>query len=128
MWFNGYFYEGSPLYFQRHPICCFLSNCSEKEDQFDNEKDQNEAEENEDVNGEERGENEEEEENTEDINEEDDDEEDRLSGEVSKIKSCYIHTIYTSNHIYTHIIFCFGQNYQSTNHIQFINLSVVFSQ
>lgn len=92
-----------------------MSNCSEKEDQFDNEKDQNEAEENEDVNGEERGENEEEEENTEDINEEDDDEEDRLSGEVSKIKSCYIHTIYmyTSNHIYTHIIFCFGQNYQS---------------
>lgn len=83
MWFNGYFYEGSPLYFLRHPICCFLSNCSEKEDQFDNEKDQNEAEENEDVNGEERGENEEEEENTEDINEEDDDEEDRLSGEVS---------------------------------------------
>lgn len=56
---------------------------SEKEDQFDNEKDQNEAEENEDVNGEERGENEEEEENTEDINEEDDDEEDRLSGELN---------------------------------------------
>lgn len=94
MWLNGYFYEGSPLYFQRHPICCCLSNCSEKEDQFDNEKDQNEAEENEDVNGEERGENEEEEENTEDINEEDDDE-DRLSGEVSKIKSCYIPSILT---------------------------------
>lgn len=71
-----------------------MSNCSEKEDQFDNEKDQNEAEENEDVNGEERGENEEEEENTEDINEEDDDEEDRLSGEVRKIKSCYIYILY----------------------------------
>lgn len=113
MWLNGYFYEGSPLYFQRHPICCCLSNCSEKEDQFDNEKDQNEAEENEDVNGEERGENEEEEENTEDINEEDDDEEDRLSGEVSKIKSCYIHTIYTSTFICTHIIICFGQDYQN---------------
>lgn len=96
MWFNGYFYEGSFLYFQRYFICCCLFNCSEKEDQFDNEKDQNEAEENEEVNGEEKEENEEEEENIEDINEEDDDEEDRLSGEVSKIKFCYIFIIYIS--------------------------------
>lgn len=127
MWLNGYFYVGSPLYFQRHPICCCLSNCSEKEDQFDNEKDQNEAEENEDVNGEERGENEEEEENTEDINEEDDDEEDRLSGEVSKIKSCYIHTIYTS------ILTLFSALDKIIKISKYkpqimINLSVVFSQ
>lgn len=127
MWLNRYFYEGSPLYFQRHPICCCLSNCSEKEDQFDNEKDQNEAEENEDVNGEERGENEEEEENTEDINEEDDDEEDRLSGEVSKIKSCYIPTIYTS------ILTLFSALDKIIKISKYkpqimINLSVVFSQ
>lgn len=72
------------LHVQCQPALFFVvcSNCSEKEDQFDNEKDQNEAEENEDVNGEEGEENKEEEENTEDINEEDDDEEDRLSGEV----------------------------------------------
>lgn len=56
--------------------------CSEKEGQFDDEKDQNEAEQNEeDLDGEERDENEEEV-NTEDINDEDD-EDDNLSGDVS---------------------------------------------
>lgn len=63
-------------------VRCVLDFCSEKEGQFDDEKDQNEAEQNEeDLDGEERDENEEEV-NTEDINDEDD-EDDNLSGDVS---------------------------------------------
>lgn len=72
--------------------------CSEKEGQFDDEKDQNEAEQNEeDLDGEERDENEEEV-NTEDINDEDD-EDDRLSGDVS-LKFNIIFCLFLSLEIY----------------------------
>ena len=75
---------------------CFL--CSEKEGQFDDEKDQNEAEQNEeDLDGEERDENEEEV-NTEDIHDEDD-EDDRLSGDVS-LKFNIIFCLFLSFEIY----------------------------
>lgn len=79
-------------------VRCVLDFCSEKEGQFDDEKDQNEAEQNEeDLDAEERDENEEEV-NTEDINDEDD-EDDRLSGDVS-LKFNIIFCLFLSLEIY----------------------------